>query len=165
MTTTTIDMFASIFNYLVRLIFYQLVFGRFNIYLLKQILQVDELEIETQSRVLMGNLLTKIVIDIIAYTPWKKVFPIIESIIRWILYIFIMFVSVSTGIILITMVNGVINVVVVGFLVGYDQIIGDEFQAAIYRSTLIATTVMWGKDIIMTCHKEFSSFLSNTCLR
>ena len=76
-----------------------------------------------------------------------------------------MFVSVSTSIILITMVNGVVNVVVVGFLVGYDQIIGDEFQAAIYRSTLIATTVMWGKDIVMACHKEFSSFLSNTCLR
>ena len=49
MITTTIDMFASIFNYLLHLIFYQLVFGRFNIYLLKQILQVDELEIETKA--------------------------------------------------------------------------------------------------------------------
>ena len=164
MITTTFDMFASIFNYLVQLVFYQLIFGRFNIYLLKQILQVEALEPETQSRVLMGNLLTKIVIDVIAYTPWKKVFPVLERIIRVILYLFIMFASVLTGIILITMATGVVNVAIVGFLVGYDQIIGDEFQATIYRSTLVATTVMWGKDIVMTCHREFFPLLSNTCL-
>ena len=164
MITTTFDMFASIFNYLVQLVFYQLIFGRFNIYLLKQILQVEALEPETQSRVLMGNLLTKIVIDVIAYTPWKKVFPVLERIIRVILYLFIMFASVLTGIILITMATGVVNVAIVGFLVGYDQIIGDEFQATIYRSTLVATTVMWGKDIVMTCHREFFPLLSSTYL-
>lgn len=165
MTTTNIDMLASILNYVVQLVFYQLVFGRFNIYLLKHILQVDTLEPETQSRVLMGNLLTKIIIDIIAYTPWKKVLPFIEKVIRGILYIIIMFASVSTSIILITMVNGVINVVVVGFLVGYDQIIGDEFQATIYRSTLIATAIMWGKDIVVAYHHKFFPILSNTCLK
>lgn len=165
MTSTIIDMLASILNYIVQLVFYQLLFGRFNIYLLKQILQVDALEPETQSRVIMGNLLTKIFIDIITYTPWKKVFPFIDKVIRVILYIFIMFSSVSTSIILITMANGVINVLVVGFLVGYDQIIGDEFQATIYRATLIATTVMWGKDIVVACHHEFFPILSNTCLK
>lgn len=157
-------MLGSILTYLAQLVIYQLIFGRLNIYLLKQILQVEVLAPETHSRVLMGNLLTKIVMDVIAYTPWKKIFPIIEKIIRGILYLFIMFASVLTSVILITLVNGVVNIVIVGFLIGYDQIIGDEFQATIYRSTLVATIVIWGKDIVMTYHHEFFPLLSNTYL-
>jgi len=57
------------------------------------------------------------------------------------------------------MATGVVNVAIVGFLVGYDQIIGDEFQATIYRSTLVATIVMWGKDIVMAYHNEWFPFI------
>ena len=109
----------------------------------------------------MGNLLTKIIIDIYAYTPWKKVFPILGKTIRLIIYLLLMVVTVSTSILFITMITGFVNVAIVGLLVGYDDTIGDEFQATIYRSTLVAVTVMWGKDIVMTYHREFFPLLSN----
>ena len=75
-----------------------------------------------------------------------------------------MFATVVTSLFVITTIMGVCNVVVLSFLVGYDDVIGDEYQATIYRSTLVATIFIWGKDIVVFCHKELSPLYTDAWL-